>query len=494
MASHAMFADDAKKIVRPFVAARKLRESLTTSWVQIQGIEQHVSPFGSRDLQLNKLIRDIEEGRVFLLDDSNGFGTIEGLIGGSDSFSTRVNAVINSGRKRPMSAVGYGYTESSINFDEYTPEPIKKEEPAEEQERTEFLCGWSECQKNQSKADAIAALLPGRFQQDKRALIDRHNEHLKSQVREGEIIVLPTREPKTEEELVELNELKAEARRVSAALHSVSEEEAQVAVRHLPLFDYVVSSEGYSESVGVAGSLSSGIGGHLEIIKDSLIEISQLYAADVLSAGSKKNIPASFFSKRRALFKRIDTALHRMTFNCVGIPVHTKLKRTLGLSTKSSVYRGVDLLVDGVLKGLAQRIEVIVSWIKGTKIFGLLCVALDSLGSIPVIKEAFTAKEGQPIKAISVETARIYGGYAAGNWGARAGAATLSVVVGAAGGGAVATGVAVLVGGAVGAYLGAKAGSFILSTIAETGYDASEFVIDNVSEYGGFFDWNVEQP
>lgn len=494
VASSAMFADDARKIVRPYVAVRKLRDSFSSSWITIQGFGQYVTPLGNRDVQLNKLIRDVEEGRVFLLDDSSGFGVVEGCIGGSDSFCSRVNAIKSSGKRRPMSGVSYESVDSSVNLDEYTPEPIKPEEPAEQQERTEFLCGWSESQKSQSKVDVIAALLPSKYQQDKRSFIDRHNDHLKSHVREGEIIVLPTREPKTDEELAELNELKAGARRVSVALHSVSEEEAQAAVRHLPLFDYVVSSSGYSESLGVTGSLSAGIGGHLEVIKNSLMEISQLYVLEVLPAGSVKNISPSFYVKRKALLKTIDTALHSITFNCVGIPVYNKLQKTLGLSTKSCVYHGVDFSVDGVLKGLAPRIEAIASWIRGTRVLGVLCVALDSLGSIPIIKEAFTSEEGQPIKAISTETAGIYGGYAAGNIGARAGAATLSVLVVGVGGGAVATGAAVIVGGTAGAYLGAKTGSYILSTVAEKVYEASEFVIDTVSEYGGFFDWNVDQP
>lgn len=86
----AMFVDDANKVVTPFVATRKLRESFSTPWVHIQGMGQYVSPFGNRDLQLNKLIRDIEDGRVFLLDDSGGFGTATGCIGAVIAFAPKL--------------------------------------------------------------------------------------------------------------------------------------------------------------------------------------------------------------------------------------------------------------------------------------------------------------------------------------------------------------------------------------------------------------------
>lgn len=494
VASSAMFADDARKIVRPYVAVRKLRDSFSSSWITIQGFGQYVTPLGNRDVQLNKLIRDVEEGRVFLLDDSSGFGVVEGCINGSDSFCSKVNAIKSSGKRRPMSGVSYESVDSFVNLDEYTPEPIKPEEPAEQQERTEFLCGWSESQKSQSKADAIAALLPSKYQQAKRSFIDRHNDHLKSHVREGEVIVLPTREPKTDEELAELNELKAEARKVSTALHSVSEEEAQVAVRYFPMLDYVGTKDFYEKSLAVSGSVVAGFGGFLESVLKDLKAINKLFIDEVLAVGSTKLLSDAFYANRAKLFKQLDSGLHRMTFNCVGIPVFKKLKNTLGLSIKSVVYHGKDLLnVDGVLKGLAPRINAVVKWVKGTKTLGVIGAVLDSLASIPVIAEAFTSEKGRPVKAVSVEAARIYGGFTGGNVGAQLGAGFATIIVGALSGGPITLGVAVIVGGAVGAYYGASYGSKYLKKFVERGYDLLDNLTEFVSEYGGFFDWNAEQ-
>lgn len=492
VAPSAMYADDAKKIVRPFVAARKLRDSFSSSWINIQGFGQYVTPFGNRDLQLSKLIRDVEEGRVFLLDDSNGFGTVEGCIGGSDSFCSRVNAIKSSGRRRPVSGVSYEPAYPSVNLDEYTPEPIKPEEPAEQQERTEFLCGWSESQKNQSKADAIAALLPSKYQQDKRALIDRHNEHLKNSVREGEIIVLPTREPKTEDEHAQLNELKVEARKVSTALHSVSEEEAQTAVRFFPLLDYLGTKDFYSEALTVAGSVVSGFGAILESMLKDIRAINQIFIDEVLTSGSLKSLPKSFYDKRAILFKRLDSSLHKMMFKCVGIRVFTKLKNTLGLSKKSIAYHGKDLLnADGVLKGLGQRMEAIVGWIRKANWVGKVGVVLDALFSVPVIKESFTSREGDPVKTISIEAARVYGGYLGGSLGYKAGAAVVTAGLSAVGvaGSPLVLGIGAIVGAVGGAYAGAKLLSPLAKGAVEMLYNLGELS----SENGGFFDWNAEQ-
>ncbi len=494
VASSAMFADDARKIVRPYVAVRKLRDSFSSSWITIQGFGQYVTPLGNRDIQLNKLVRDVEEGRVFLLDDSSGFGVVEGCIGGSDSFCSRVNAIKSSGKRRPMSGVSYQPVDCSVNIDEYTPEPIKPEEPAEQQERTEFLCGWSESQKSQSKVDVIAALLPSKYQQDKRSFIDRHNDHLKSHVREGEIIVLPTREPKTDEEVAELNELKIEARKVSTALHSVSEEEAQVAVRFFPLLDYFGTKEFYEESLAVTGSIVAGFGAFFESIEETFRAINKLYIDEVASLGSAKLLSEAFYTSRAKLFKQLDSGLHRLTFNCVGIPVFKKLKNTLGLSVKSVVYHGKDMLnIDGVLKSFAPRINAVVKWIKGTKTLGVVGAVLGSLTSIPVIAEAFTSEKGRPVKTVSVEAAAIYGGYTGGNLGAQVGAGLATLVVGAVSGGPITLGIAIIVGGAIGAYYGALLGSDIFKWAAESFFDFTDSVIEYAEEHGGFFSWNVDQ-
>ncbi len=497
----AMFADDAKKVVNPFIATRKLRESFSTPWVHIQGLGQYVSPFGNRDIQLNKLVRDVEDGRVFLLDDSNGFGTMTACVRGSDGFCSKVNAVKSSGKQRLMSGVSYEVLEDIFKVDEYTSEPIVPDEPAEQQERTEFLCGWSESQKGQSKADAIVALLPSKYQQDKRSFIDRHNDHLKGYVREGEIIVLPTREPKTDEELAELNELKAEAQKVSTSLHSVSEEEAQIAVRFFPLMDYVVSKDGYSDSLAAYGTILAGVEAHLKSVEKTFKSIHELFCNEVVSIGSRKYLSSAFYSERAKLFKQLDSALHRMTFNCVGIPIYKKLKKTLGLSVKSIVYHGKDILdANGVIKGFSERLGAIGKWLKGTKRLGVFGVVLDSLGSIPVIAEAFTSEEGKPIKAISVQAARVGGGFYGGNLGAAAAtivigkaAALISASAAAVTVGPFVLGVAVLAGAAVGAYYGAKYGSKFFSFLADKAYDLIEDVVEFGEAHGGFFDWNTEQ-
>lgn len=497
---NAMYADDAEKIVRPFVAARKIRESFTTPLVHIQGLTQHVSPFVNRELQVDKLVRDVEEGRVFLLDDSVGYGTLSGHLAGSSGFCSRVTALKNSGKKRAIAGCCYVDESSAVDLDKYTPEPIVEDEPDEQNEKTEFLCGWSESQRSQTKAQAIAALLPSKYQQEKRALLDRHNEHLGDNVREGEMIVIPTRDPKTDGEHEELNALKEEARKVSSTLHSIDEKQAKIAVRFFPLMDYLVSKEGYDAALAVYGTVLAGVDAHLKSIQKTLKSINDLFCAEVVSAGSTKYLSKTFYSKRAQLFKQLDSSLHRLTFNCVNIPVYKKLKNTLGLSVKSIVYHGKEILdASGVIKGFSLRLEAIAGWLTKCKQLGLFGVILSAFGSIPLVAEAFTSEEGKPLKVTLEQAAGIAGGYYGGNLGA--GAATL--VIGCVATGVTAVtgvtigplvlGVAVISGAVVGAYYGAKHGAKTASKFIGNVYETVEDVVDYGEAHGGFFDWNAEQ-
>ena len=506
VAYNAMYADDAEKIVRPFVAARKIRESFTTPLVHIQGLTQHVSPFVNRELQVDKLVRDIEEGRVFLLDDSVGYGTLSGHLAGSSGFCSRVTALKSSGKKRAIAGCCYVDESPAVDLDKYTPEPIVEDEPDEQTEKTEFLCGWSESQRSQTKAQAIAALLPSKYQQEKRALLDRHNEHLGDNVREGEMIVIPTRDPKTDGEHEELNALKAEAQKVSTTLHSIDEEEARIAVRFFPLMDYIISKENYDGTLAVYGTVLAGVEAHLKSIEKTLKSINKLFCDEVTTVGSRKYLSSTFYSERAKLFKQLDSSLHRLTFNCVGIPVYKKLKNTLGLSIKSIVYYGKDILdASGVIKGFSLRLEAIAKWLKGCKQLGIVGVILSALGSIPVIVEAFTSKDGDPLKAVSVEAAGIYGGYLGGTMGAQAGiglatftvgvaTSVASIFLGSVTAGPIVLGIAVIGGAAVGAYWGAKKGSEWFKEGASWLYDMGQKAWNQVDDFGGFFDWNATQP
>jgi hypothetical protein len=193
--------------------------------------------------------------------------------------------------------------------------------------------------------------------------------------------------------------------------------------------------------------------------------------------------------------------LHKLIFKCVGIKHYKKLKHTLCISMKKMVHHGKDLLdADGVLKGFGSRIEAIVNWIRKADWLGKAGLALDVICSVPVIEEAFTSEEGDPVKAISAEAARVYGGYLGGNIGYKLGPAIVTAGLGLLAGSSVVgagiaaspivVGVGVVVGAVGGAWVGATFLSTVLEEVVTTIYDSRELL----SEEGGFFDWNVEQP
>jgi len=485
-----MYADDINKVVHPYWATQRVRESLHSSRNQIFNIQQFISPFANKDLETKRLIQEIEHGQVFLLDDAKGFGTSINHTSSSEGYRFRLEQIKQSGKERPQ------FSPMSVQTTESAPpeEEVIEEEPAtERKEKVEFLCGWAECRQHHSKSEAIAALFSNKFSQDKCAMISCHNEHLGANVRQGEIIVIPTRHPKTPEEEAELNELKAEARKVSATLHSIKEEEAETIVRFFPLLDYFGTMNLYSEDMTRAGAVVGGVGAYIESIKTILEDINKLFLDEAVSAGATRYLSEAFYTSRALLFNKIDSSLHKMTFNCLGIPTYKKLKHTLGLSTKRTVHHGKDLINEkGILKGFAQRLEIISNWVKHVKKVAIVGAVLDACTSVPVIAEAFTSEHGKPLETTVREAARVAGAYLVGNIGASAGGAIATFIVGAIGGGAIALGVGVLVLGTVGAYYGAKHGANIAQALADQAIIIAKWMLVD-KENGGFFDWNAEQ-
>ena len=71
-----LYKDDLPKVIRPFIAKKVLTEAFSLSKTAIIGLNEFVSPFGNKEMQQKKLIRDIEEGRVVLLAMMAEFGTL----------------------------------------------------------------------------------------------------------------------------------------------------------------------------------------------------------------------------------------------------------------------------------------------------------------------------------------------------------------------------------------------------------------------------------
>ena len=488
-----LYKDDLPKVIRPFMAKKVLTEAFSLSKTAIIGLNEFVSPFGNKEMQQKKLIRDIEEGRVVLLAMMAEFGTLGqmGTTGSSGLFSYHIERVKLYGKERPT--VGAPTTNNESEPEKPVEPFVLPERIAEEkQPLIEFLCGWTEVKRNQSKKELFLELLPGEFQAEKRALLERHNGHLPDSVRRGEMVVLLTRDPETEEEATSLNELKKEAAIGTQALHSLTEEQANTLVRQLPLLDYLAEPKFYQDVSTISGSLFAGMETHLKRMNSLVEEVNKLFVDEVLGMGATRYLSETFYSTRKQLFSQLDNVFYKMTFKWLKIPVYNKLKNTLGLSGKSVAYHGKEILTsEGVLPSLYKRMQILSKWIRNSKGLGRAAVALDMLASVPVVVEAFRIEKGDPVKTTVEEAGRITGGYIGGKAGLTAGVAVATLVLGSVGGVPLAIGIALCA--VVGGFMGASKGSEYGKDFFSWAYQCAEDAIDQFSDSGGFFDWNAEQ-
>jgi hypothetical protein len=220
-----LYKDDLSKVIRPSVAKKILCEALSYPMTIVVGLSEVMSPLGNKSMQQKKLMRDIEEGRIMLVAMGDEFGTLGDCssAGLTQMFAHHFEQVRLLGKERP--ALGGGGEEENELPDDVTPEVIPPTvAKKEEHPLVEFLYGWTEVKRNQTKKELFLELLPKESQAEKRALLERHNKHLGDSVRRGEMVVLLTRDPETEEEREELNKLKNEGAIGSRALHSLPED------------------------------------------------------------------------------------------------------------------------------------------------------------------------------------------------------------------------------------------------------------------------------
>ena len=488
-----LYKDDLPKVMRPFTAKAILNKAFSFSQITIFGLNDFISPFGNKEMQQRRLIQDIEEGKVMLVAMSQEFGTLgDNYISGfTEGFCSHLKQVSRYGKSRPT--WGGCVEEQTKILGDVAPEVIP---PAvakkEEQPLIEFLCGWTEVKRNQAKKELFQELLSGKHQAEKRALLERHNKHLGDSVRRGEMVVLLTRDPETDKEAKEVSELKKEAARGTEAIHSLTEEQANILVRQFPLLDHLGGVSLYQDISTISGSLFAEMEAHLQRMSDLIEDVNKLFVDEVLEMGTTRHLSENFYSTRKQMFSQLDNVFYKMTFNWLKIPTYTKLKNTLGLSVKSVAYHGKEILnPEGVLPALYKRMQIISKWIRNSKVLGRGAVALDVLTSVPVVVEAFTSEKGNPIKTTAEEAARLLGGYWGGVGGAKLGVAVATLVLGSVGGIPLAVGIALCA--VAGGFFGATKGSEYTKDFLSWVYQVVEGEADMLSDFGGFFDWNAEQ-
>lgn len=317
--------------------------------------------------------------------------------------------------------------------------------------------GFHVVQSPMSKTALLAALYgdasakPDRF--------DRLNPGLGEQVLPGEMIVLgdPEGMACTREEA----DLMDVAAQVNARVRSLDQDEAQFIVKYYDLLEAITSTG--SAGLGAGAVMVSK---QLKSIELTLKNIEQLHQDSYRKHGHLNH--PEFFEKRRALFKELDFSLGSLARKGMSLEDDAKLKRALGVSSKSIVHHWRTAGVGGI-PGYATHYERLGKGARYARNLGYLGLTLDAALSAVKINEACTAGDEKACQVVSYqEGGKLVGSVSGGAIGAGFSYGCLAFGVTSAGIGGVAC--AVIVGGigaAVGGHVGGTRGEALGEKIRE---------------------------
>ena len=319
-----------------------------------------------------------------------------------------------------------------------------------DEQKTSVEPGFHVVQSPMSKTTLLAALYgdasakPNSF--------DRLNPGLGGQVLPGEMIVLG--DPEGMECTREEADLMEVAAQVNAQVRSLDQDEAQFIVKYYDLLESITSTG--SAGLG-AGAVM--VGKQIGSIEKTLKNIERLHQESYRKHGHLNN--PEFFEKRRALFKELDFSLGSVARQGMSLDDDAKLKRSLGLSSKSIVHSWKTAGVGGI-PGYATHYERLASGARYARNVGYLGITLDVSMSALKIKEACTADDEKECQVVAYrEGGKLIGSSGFGAAGGALAAGCTMVAVTSAGIGGVAC--VVIVGG-----LGAAGGSYFGAGVGET--------------------------
>lgn len=355
-----------------------------------------------------------------------------------------------------------------------------------------FELGWMQSPTTQSQQALWANLFTAETKEDQKQYIKSCNAHLNDPVREGEIVVLPTKEPTNAQEQNDLNELIEQAKIASKELGKLMQDEVVTLNRHFDLFSYQLEERIKADGLpnDYYAQVSTGVGAtaalveqNLKNIQGVLLEINDLYLSQVAMASRTGGMNyGPFINERAELFKKLDGSFAMLSKRSVQLPIYTQIKRNLKLSTKSVVHNADDILKTGTVKNLGTRIANIsigISAARGLGYIGLLVGAQSGLDSIH--KACNVDSSGNCGKTATREFVGFMGAWQLGSIAGSSGAslavsavsgiaiaigvtASAPVLAVAAIGGAVVGGVA---GGVIGGAAGKAAGDIIYEVVVE---------------------------
>lgn len=298
------------------------------------------------------------------------------------------------------------------------------------------------------------------------SLLQRLNPSHAEGFKAGEIFVLGSPDSEFacspgETELI----MVAEKARESLAV--LSREEANFMMQHIGEIAGVL--DGASQSMGVGKDM---LARGLSQVKNTLKGIEALHQQQFTLHGHLKS--PEFFTSRQALYKQLDSQLRTAFLNKpLGLGSYDRLRRDLGISTKSVVHHWKKAGVPGQLPGYATHLDDVAKVSNYLKYGGWVGVGLGAGSSYLKVYEACRAGETEECKKTRfTETGSFAGGLAGGAGGAAAGKWAVSAVCKFGVWGKAACGVVIVGAGAFG---GAKSvetlGEFMGESIYEAIYD-----------------------
>ncbi|AUG42110.1 hypothetical protein CXP47_20250 [Pseudomonas chlororaphis] len=234
----------------------------------------------------------------------------------------------------------------------------------------------------------------------------RLNPQLSSPAKPGQLVVLshPDNYQCTREEAL----LMEAAEKVSAALTSMSNEEAAFMLKYRAQVESILSYGSTTLNVGTAAA-----GNHMEGLKRTLLDIEVLHQKFFLRDGHLRSV--EFFSERRKLFAQLDSNLTSITKMSIAFPDHPSLKSALGISSRSLVHRWTQAGAVGQIPGYATHIEGVSRASKTLKWGGWIGTALGGGASYVKVQDVCLAGNKEACERVKfTETGSFLGGVGGG--------------------------------------------------------------------------------
>ncbi|ETD40433.1 PAAR domain-containing protein [Pseudomonas chlororaphis] len=296
----------------------------------------------------------------------------------------------------------------------------------------------------------------------------RLNPQLSGPAKPGQLVVLshPDNYQCTREEAL----LMDAAEKVSAALASMSDEEAAFMLKYRAQVESILAYGSTTLGVGTAA-----VGNHMDSLKRTLLDIEELHQKFFLRDGHLRSV--EFFSERRKLFAQLDTNLTSITKMSIAFSDHPSLKSALGISSRSLVHRWTQAGAVGQIPGYATHIEGVSRASKVLKLGGWLGTALGGGASYVKVQDVCSAGNKEACEKVRFTeagsfTGGVAGGMFAGMALGTAATGTVCVAIGVPTGGigSVVCGLIVIGGGSYAAgKLGEAGGESIGEFIYEKG-------------------------